>query len=241
MYRLLLTVFCFSIMFILSWNVNGLRDLRKMQEVFTTVKNCHSSLCFLQETFWDNQFIERYKHLWDGDIIFNNCPHENRKGVALLVSKHFPFKISYPSFDKNGRIMKVVFEVDSITYQCVNIYAPNDYQQRIMFLDSLDQYITHENVIVTGDFNEIIDRFEDRGSNMKTFNNRSNLKLKEFIEKHNLSDVWRHRNPGKIQYTRQQFVNNTLRQSRIDLILVSRNLLQNVQNSFIKSQITQCQ
>ncbi len=109
MANIFLSLFLFSFMLILSWNVNGLRDLNKMEQIFASIKESHASLCFLQETFWDDSFIERYKHLWDGTILYNNCPNNNRKGVALLISKSFPHTVQYHSCDSAGRIMKITF------------------------------------------------------------------------------------------------------------------------------------
>ena len=46
-------------MVLLSLNVNGLRDVDKLNSVFAAIKNRHAKITFLQETFWDDNFIQR--------------------------------------------------------------------------------------------------------------------------------------------------------------------------------------
>ena len=53
-------------MALLSLNVNGLRDIDKLNSVFAAIKSRHANITFLQETFWNDNFIERYKHYGKG-------------------------------------------------------------------------------------------------------------------------------------------------------------------------------
>ena len=229
---MMFTLFVF--MLFLSWNVNGLRDLQKMDSVFSIVKNTYANVIFLQETFWDDNFIETYKHKWDGSLYYNNCRNGNRKGVAILFTKNFPYKTNFHSKDDNGRILKVDFHDNDICYSCVNVYAPNVQTERLIFFNSLNSFISGENNIVAGDFNEIIETELDKGINVKTFNVASNKCLCNIININNLCDVWRHKHPGKREFTRQQFVNGVLKQSRIDMLLISRHMLSFVSHAFIK-------
>ena len=91
-------------MALLSLNVNGLRDIDKLNSVFAAIKSRYANIIFLQETLWDDNFIERYKHLWEGKIIYNNCPLKNRRGVAILISKECSYDFTFNSCDTEGRI-----------------------------------------------------------------------------------------------------------------------------------------
>ena len=70
-------------MALLLLNVNGLRDIDKLNSVFSAIKSRHANITFLQETFWDDNFNERYKHLWEGKIFYNNCVHIKIRGEWL--------------------------------------------------------------------------------------------------------------------------------------------------------------
>ena len=84
----------------------------------------------------------------------------------------------------------------------------------------MEIFVNNENNITAGDFNEILDRHLDIGIQNLTFNLESSNALYHFKNKYNLIDIWRNRNQGKMEYTRFQIVQNVLKQSRIDLILI---------------------
>ena len=66
-----------------------------------------------------------------------------------------------------------------------------------------------------------------------TFSLRSSNALEAILNNYNLIDIWRHRNPGKREFSRSQVVENILKQSRIEFFLISRNILQFGMNSYI--------
>ena len=69
--------------------------------------------------------------------------------------------------------------------------------------------------------------------NTTTFNIRSSNTLQSIDFHFNLIYIWRHRNPGKREFTRSMIVQNTLKQSRIDYFLISRNIIPFVINFYI--------
>lgn len=221
-------------MWVVSWNVNGLRDLVKLKSVFTTAKDCHADIICLQETFWDNDFIDMYSHLWDGHIIYNNCPYDNRKGVAMLISKKCTYVSNVKYRDEHGRVLKVSFGNGDTEFDVFNVYLPNKYLDRITIWKSLSPLVLNENTIFAGDINDILDPSLDKSATVKSFCLQGCEFLHMFLNKHNLCDVWRYLNPDKREYSRQQFVEGSLKQSRIDMFLITRNILVNVTNCFIK-------
>ena len=84
----------------------------KLNSVLAAIKSK-----FLLETFWDDNFIERYKHLWERKIFYNNCPHINVK-------------------------------IDNDVYSLVNVYAPNDVNETIIFFKELTNFIGSKNTIM---------------------------------------------------------------------------------------------
>ena len=170
----------------MSLNVNGLRDIDKLNSVFAAIKIRHANITFLQETFWNDNFIERYKHLWEVEIFYNNCPHKNRRGLAILISK----ECSY-DFITEGRILNINVKIDNDVCSLVNAYAPNDINEKVLFFKELTNVIDSKNTIVAGDFNEIFDPSLDIGINNTTFSLRSSNALKTVLNNYNLIDIWR--------------------------------------------------
>lgn len=48
--------------------------------------------------------------------------------------------------------------------------------------------------------------------------------LRSLMEENNMMDVWRERNENKREYSRRQIVGNFIYQTRIDMVLCTRNL-----------------
>ena len=186
-----------AMILLLSFNVNGLRDVNKMKDVFAIIKSKHSHITFLQETFWDENFICQYKHLWGGKIFYNNSPLNNRRGVAILISKDCPYNFTVEKCDKEGRFLNISAKIEEVKYNFVNIYAPNRTQDRITFFNNLVDFITEGNTIIAGDFNEIMDPSLDKGIHNTTFNMKSSNVLHSVINDNQLVDIWRYRNPNK--------------------------------------------
>jgi len=217
-----------------SWNINGLRKVEKLKYVFSTIQQANIGITFLQETFWDDEFIENYKHLWNGHILYNNYNVTNRRGVALLISRNFPHDVSLEKCDSQGRIIEASFIIDDVKYILINVYAPNENTERIEFHNKLANYINSKNVIIGGDFNEVLDPHLDRSNSITYNTSKSRQVLKQFIVDKQLCDIWRYRNYEKRMYTRQQHVEGKLKQSRLDYFLISRSLIENAVTSYIK-------
>ena len=88
-------------------------------------------------------------------------------------------------------------------FSLLNTYAPNDKRARDSFLIGIDTILTEQSngiEILGGDFNEILSN-ADRISQSQKQKSKSRKCLLELIKSHNLSDVWRDKNPHKSQYT----------------------------------------
>ena len=80
------------------------------------------------------------------------------RGVSILFRKDVQIEIlnSYRSIDGRKILLNVKYEENIITL--VNIYAPNNEQQRLEFFKKVKTFIYHhslnvENVLLCGDFN----------------------------------------------------------------------------------------
>lgn len=219
---------------IYSINANGLRDVNKIKSLFITCDIYKWDVLCLQETFWDDAFMNTVKKLWDGDIIYNNYELCNRKGVAIIVRKNCELKHRIITYGEKGRFLKLHFEHLEKSINIFSLYAPNEYSERKMFFKSCNSLINPKEInIIAGDFNDYLDVILDRSRNMSK-NLPNNTSLLAFSRDNDLIDIWRNRNPDKRTFSRKQIIEGIVKQSRIDNIFTSRNCMPYVVNCFYK-------
>lgn len=202
---------------IYSINVNGLRNRDKVKAVFGLLTDWRCDYCLLQETFWDNEFVEEIKHLWDGVIFHSN--NENRhSGVAILVNKTMKNYSKLANKDSDGRMVSIDIKHNGYELTLMSIYAPNKSIEKVMFFSNLMDYLSNNKTVIGGDFNTSLSHV-DRCNTMHICDT-SYKKLKDLMSECQLYDVWRGRNPDSKIFSWKRIINNQLKASRIDYFLI---------------------
>ena len=217
---------------IVSLNVRGLRGNKRFS-VFTYLKSNKFDICLLQETYCTKSFISKFSAGWSGEVFHSVSDSVHSRGVCILVRKGLKcFEISSHS-DNNGRIALVNLNIDNCDYTICNVYCPNEFKERCMFLEYVKHFIgkyaiSTQNLIVGGDVNCVLSK-NDRVSKSV---DKSTDKLKELIANFELCDIWRYNHPHDVAYT---FIDPSGRNkdSRIDLILINEQLTAHVKSSEI--------
>ena len=126
------------------------------------------------------------------------------KGITVYIIKELEPKLVYAS--KDGRILTVKVFKDGEELLLVNIYAPNEAQEK--FYEQLkNQRIQgpEKKMRIMGDINVIIYKQKDTSAiDRKGRKKRRNMMPKIFLEmaeELNLIDVWRTKYPQKRDYT----------------------------------------
>ena len=90
-----------------SVNCNGLRNVSKLQNVFSHFQLNKFDIICLQETFWNDDFVNStVKFNWDGDIFYSNFNGEHfSKGVAILFRHNLDCKILGNSSNIQGNYL----------------------------------------------------------------------------------------------------------------------------------------
>lgn len=217
-----------------SWNVNGLRSMEKIENVLTIAKDNNVCIFGIQETFWDDEVCNVVKSKWDGVIHVSNCKDKNRRGVAILVHPRLGNNTKLLYNDSNGRLLKVRLETDVDKYDIFCVYAPNSECERIELLKEIEVNIDKSTpFFIMGDFNTIQYPI-DKSLSMTYRSDKSRNYLFEFYGNNNCTDVWRYRNENRRLFSRSQYVEGILKQSRIDFVIASRDLLKEIQNIYYK-------
>ncbi|CAN6815079.1 unnamed protein product [Brassica oleracea] len=242
---------------IMTWNVNGLRALLKI-ESFSALQLAQREnfdvLC-LQETKIQVKDVEEVKKaLSDGyDHSFWSCSVSKLgfSGTAI-ISRIKPLSVRYGTghsgsdHDIEGRIVTTEFD----SFYLISTYVPNsgDCLKRLSYRieewdRTLSQYIKLEKtkpVVLTGDLNcahEEIDIYNPAGNKRSagfTIEERQSFR-ENFLDK-GLVDTFRKQHPGVVGYTYWGYRHGTRKTNkgwRLDYFLVSESISANVHDSYI--------
>jgi len=128
--------------------------------------------------------------------------------------------------DDHGRYILAETVIDNTKVVLVNVYAPNDPNQQVVFLRALSNNILgkcgNENLVLGGDFNCLIGTLDKRGGKPVDIRKASTIELKALIKTHNLLDTWCYKNPDSFGPT---WANPSMKiRCRLDHLFVSNQL-----------------
>ncbi|CAC5382027.1 unnamed protein product [Mytilus coruscus] len=216
---------------ICSFNCNGLKNVINFENFISIIHDRKFSMVLLQETFWDDAYVNSVKHLYEGDIYCSNSLH-GRRGVAVLVNNYLKNKIKCVYKDSDGRFIHITYEEDGQLFNVISLYGPNVNAERVILYNFVKQYTEKlDNLIIGGDFNTSLSML-DRGGKSNHVIDEPCKKLIDLIENNNLYDVWRTRNKSSRIFSWKRICNGELQQSRIYYFLVKKQLSSYVQNVY---------
>ena len=141
---------------LLSLNVRGLNSSRKRRQVFRWLHQEQSDIIFLQETYSSPESIKRWETEWGGKIVFSHGSSHSR-GVMILFKPRLDGDIGKITADNFGRCIVAETIIDGSKIALVNICAPNDPTQQVVFLRDVSKEFlipyANDNLVLGGDFN----------------------------------------------------------------------------------------
>jgi exonuclease III len=197
-----------------SFNCNGLKNVDNFQNFVSALYEKNISFTMLQETFWDNDYVEGIEDMYEGKIYTSNGIN-SRQGVAIMVNNLYKDKTKLVYSDNNGRFIHISYEDEYKLYNFISIYAPNICSEKCNFFKFIKNYIEKlDNLIIGGDFNTSLSNL-DRGYQSKHIVDEAYLEMYDIMNKCNVYDVWRCRNKTKRIFSWKSLSNDVLQQSRI--------------------------
>ena len=155
---------------LLSLNVRGRNSLRKRRQVFRWLHQ--SDIIFLQETYSLPESIKRWETEWVGKIVSSHSSSHSR-GVMILFKPCLDVDFQKINADNSGRCILAETIIDGTKVVLVNIYAPNDATQQVVFLRDVSKefLITYanDNLVLGGDFNCTISTLDKKGGRPISF------------------------------------------------------------------------
>ena len=239
---------------IISWNVNGIRSVQG-KGFAETLARLDADCILLQETKAQSDQIDKALEGINGYHIYSNCAERKGYSGVTLLSRQVPLQIIHDmgvaEHDREGRVLVAEFE----HFFLLNVYVPNsgealarlDYRQDwdLEFLAYLQQLQSKKPLIACGDFN-VAHQEIDIARPKPNYNKSSGYTQVEidgfsrFLET-GLVDTFRHFHPDTVAYSWWSFRAGARAKNvgwRIDYVLTSKALVDNVKEAFIRQDIT---
>lgn len=189
---------------ILTLNVNGLRDNRKLESLAAWLNFIRPEILFLQETHAiSNSDITAIKKKIGATASFYSHGTTRSCGVATFLMPSFAgVPLSYRT-DDAGRLISLDVSILGQRIRTLNLYAPNKPRQRTNFFRNLDLYLEgpFDDLVIAGDFNCVPDAALDRRSTGRTYVDKTVATLTNFSANFQLLDIWRTLHPGVFDFT----------------------------------------
>lgn len=189
---------------ILSLNCNGLRKKEKRKEVFRYLYRMNYDIYCLQETHFMG--IEKtVEKDWNGTWFFDSLTNKSG-GVAILFRKAVAF-VDVKTVDKGRCLMIEFFTGEKRCLLCC-IYGYNEDKPLEEFFNQVEKKVDEfccENVILCGDFNQVLNPELDYKNHSKSKRNSEARKaLSKLMESQKLVDIFRKMNPDAPAFTYQR-------------------------------------
>ena len=208
---------------ICSYNVRGLGNKTKREQIFAWIKTNNISVCLLQETHSGDGTHDIWKREWNNDAFFSGH-NNNSEGIGILIYPNFSYTIQNYSNIIDGRLQALDLIVNNKELTIINIYGPNN--DNSAFYKQLEEYMQEneeKTFIIGGDFNTVLNEAIDK-RNGRTETHKSRRKqIKDIMESFNLIDIWREMHPNTKEYTWHSSHKPPIF-SRLDCFLISENL-----------------
>jgi len=186
----------------MTFNGNGLGDEIKLRKVLNWAGRYKPHILLLQETHCAGIRTNWYDKYWGGKCI-HSSGGSNKKGVSILLSKNFDYKIvSDPIIDDFGRYIIVDLEIESKRYLVGNYYGVNtDRPEHLEHFLNMMYSTDGQEIIIGGDFNFVWDVHKDKKGGLLRTHFKSRDLLKEWCINNECLDIWRAKNPSILDYT----------------------------------------
>lgn len=216
-----------------SFNARGLNKSIKRRKLFRWLHLNKFDVVFLQETYSDASLEASWRAEWGGEIFFAHGSKHSR-GVMILFRPSLCKEVTNVTRDKNGRFLIVNTTIGEDEFCFVNIYAPNDQTQQIIFFRKMTVSIREcqtDKILIGGDFNcplSTLDKFGGKDVQVK----RNVIKsVEELCNNYDLVDSWRKQHPHETRYTWKNCSGKI--KCRLDFWFISKQLLDRVSKTDI--------
>ena len=186
---------------ICTYNVRGLGNKTKREQIFSWLKESNHTICLLQETHSGDGTHDIWKSDWGYDAFFSGHS-KNNEGIGILLNPNISYTIRQHTNIVDGRLQALDISINDKEITLVNIYGPNN--DDIELFNRLEQYMKEnqeKSFIIEGDFNTVLNENIDKRNGRINTHVSCRNKIKHIAETCDLIDIWRDMHPRLRQYT----------------------------------------
>ena len=187
-----------------SLNCRGLTAKEKKLNVYNFLRQNKINIACLQETYCTNKSVRSFNHHFNNEIIHHSLSDScHSRGVSILINKKFPFTITSVYDKGDGRSILINGKIDNELVTVVNMYAPNNNNERNEYFDNISNWIIDNseeessNVVICGDLNTVADTIDRLNGNLDFTSN----KFIEFCNRLKVIDSFRNNNEDTKQFS----------------------------------------
>ncbi|XP_017302944.1 craniofacial development protein 2-like [Diaphorina citri] len=145
---------------IATWNVRGLNNPGKLDNVLNEIKNLEADICGLSETFWnDSSDFNATLPCGENFRIIYSGGDQRRRGVAFVLNQKVSHLVNSVHI-VSERVIGIKINTTPVNTFIIQAYAPtldSNEEEKNKFYDDLNDTLKHkafqEILIVMGDFN----------------------------------------------------------------------------------------
>ena len=185
---------------LLSININGLRDPVKRAAFVRWLHSLNPDLCCIQESHSVSDVELTSWFSASGYTAIASHGSAKSSGVIILYKR--TFTLVDTSRDFSGRLVACTFDSRGQIFQLATLYAPNRNPERNTFLSSASDFLDLSlPVLLTGDFNAVLDPAFDRRGGAPSPQRESVAALSGLFSSIGCVDAWRSSHPGFHAYS----------------------------------------
>ena len=206
-----------------SLNCRGLSGKKKRSDVLHYLRKKPYSVFCLVDTHFTKKEERMIRAEWGYEVFFKSF-NSNSRGIAVFFKNNFEFKLNNVFKDSNGNVLLLDIEIEDKRITLATIYRPNDDDAN--FYEKLQNNIIkmgNDNIIVTGDFNLLLNPEVD-GVNYKNINNpNARNQVIKLITELDLFDAYRCENSERRAFTwRRKLKPKEIQMGRLEFFLISQ-------------------
>ena len=213
-----------------SYNVRGLGNKTKREQIFAWLKSSNHAFCMLQETHSGDNTHDSWKHEWGNDAFWSGTSNSS-EGIGILINPTVSYTIQKYSELIPGRMQILEIIINDKEINLINIYGPNN--DDVNFFEHLEKYLKENDektFIIGGDFNTVLNEKIDKRNGRIDTHKRCRTVINNIIDAYSLTDIWRDMHPDLMQYTWHSHHKPPIFCS-LDYFLI----LENLKNSIVSS------
>ena len=126
---------------ICSYNVRGLGNHSKREQIFSWIKEKNIDVCLLHETHSSEETNNVWKQQWDSCAFFSG-EKSNSEGTGILINSKFSCDVINYTDIITGRLQALDIKVNNKEITIINIYGPNKGDSAVF--DKLENYIINQ-------------------------------------------------------------------------------------------------